>query len=35
MKIGFSKIDLPEGKYKYNDPILIKLTEKDKPNNQR
>jgi ribosome-binding ATPase YchF (GTP1/OBG family) len=31
MKIGFLGLDLPEGKTKYNDPILIKLTEKFDP----
>lgn len=31
MKIGFTGIDLPEGKVKYNDQILIALAEKDNP----
>ncbi len=31
MKIGFSGIDLPEGKTKYEDDILAALAEKDKP----
>ena len=31
MKIGFSGIDLPEGKRKYEDDILAALAEKDKP----
>lgn len=31
MKIGFTGIDLPEGKVKYNDPRLTALEEKDKP----
>jgi len=31
MKIGFTGIDLPEGKIKYRDEILIALEKKDKP----
>ncbi|MBF0287593.1 MAG: DUF933 domain-containing protein [SAR324 cluster bacterium] len=31
MKIGFTGIDLPEGKIKYQDDTLIALSEKDKP----
>ena len=31
MKISFLGVDLPEGKVKYNDAILIKLTEKFAP----
>ncbi len=31
MKIGFTGIDLPEGKIKYKDDKLIALSEKDKP----
>ncbi|MFH1008713.1 MAG: DUF933 domain-containing protein [Candidatus Latescibacterota bacterium] len=31
MKIGFTGIELPEGKIKYNDEILMALVEKDKP----
>ncbi|MCK4993832.1 MAG: DUF933 domain-containing protein [Candidatus Omnitrophica bacterium] len=31
MKISFLGVDLPEGKTKYNDDILIKLTEKFAP----
>ncbi len=31
MKIGFTGIDLPEGKIKYRDETLIALAEKDKP----
>ena len=31
MKIGFTGIDIPEGKSKYNDLILKALAEKDKP----
>ncbi len=31
MKIGFTGIDLPEGKTKYRDEILIALETKDKP----
>ncbi|HDP69653.1 MAG TPA: DUF933 domain-containing protein [Actinobacteria bacterium] len=31
MKIGFTGIDLPEGKIKYKDENLIALEEKDKP----
>ena len=31
MKIGFSGIDIPEGKSKYNDLVLKALAEKDKP----
>ncbi|MCG2712749.1 MAG: DUF933 domain-containing protein [Candidatus Omnitrophica bacterium] len=31
MKISFLGLDLPEGKIKYNDEILIKLTEKFAP----
>ncbi|MCK4423083.1 MAG: hypothetical protein KAV18_03345, partial [Candidatus Omnitrophica bacterium] len=31
MKIGFSGIDLTEGKVKYNDEKLIALEKKDKP----
>ena len=31
MKIGFTGIDIQEGKVKYQDPILTALTEKDKP----
>ncbi|MFH1094551.1 MAG: DUF933 domain-containing protein [Candidatus Omnitrophota bacterium] len=31
MKISFLGLDLPEGKTKYNDEILIKLTEKFAP----
>jgi len=31
MKIGFTGIDLPEGKVKYNDEHLIALEKKDKP----
>ena len=32
MKIGFTGIDLPEGKTKYDDEILRALAAKDKPN---
>ena len=31
MKIGFTGIDMPEGKSKYNDLVLKALAEKDKP----
>ena len=31
MKIGFTGIELPEGKSKYNDEALIALEKKDKP----
>ena len=31
MKIGFTGIDIQEGKVKYQDPILTALTEKDNP----
>ena len=31
MKIGFSGLEISEGKVKYNDPILNALAEKDKP----
>ena len=31
MKIGFTGIDIPEGKSKYNDLVLKALAEKDKP----
>ena len=31
MKIGFTGIELPEGKIKYRDDTLIALVEKDKP----
>ncbi|MHC4873075.1 MAG: DUF933 domain-containing protein [Planctomycetota bacterium] len=31
MKIGYTSIDLPEGKFKYQDERLIALTEKDDP----
>ena len=31
MKIGFTGLDLPEGKIKYQDEKLIALSEKDKP----
>lgn len=31
MKIGFTGIDLPEGKIKYQDKYLIALADKDKP----
>lgn len=31
MKIGFSGLELPEGKIKYNDQILDALSTKDKP----
>ncbi|MFC1771617.1 DUF933 domain-containing protein [Candidatus Margulisiibacteriota bacterium] len=31
MKIGFTGIDLPEGKIKYKDEKLLALEEKDKP----
>lgn len=31
MKIGFTSIDLPEGKIKYHDETLIALEAKDKP----
>ncbi len=31
MKIGFSGLDIPEGKIKYNDKILKALSEKDNP----
>ncbi|MCU0821641.1 MAG: DUF933 domain-containing protein [Spirochaetes bacterium] len=31
MKIGFTGIDIPEGKIKYRDETLIALAEKDKP----
>ena len=31
MKIGFTGLDLPEGKSKYNDPVLNALSDKDKP----
>ena len=31
MKIGFTGLNLPEGKSKYNDPVLNALSEKDKP----
>ena len=31
MKISFLGLDLPEGKIKYNDEILVKLTEKFAP----
>ncbi len=31
MKIGFTGIDLPEGKIKYKDQYLTALAEKDKP----
>ncbi len=31
MKIGFTGVDLPEGKIKYKDKNLIALEEKDKP----
>ena len=34
MKIGFTGIDIPEGKSKYNDPILQALAEKDKPDTE-
>jgi ribosome-binding ATPase len=31
MKIGFTGVDLPQGKIKYNDENLLVLEEKDKP----
>ncbi|OGV51109.1 MAG: hypothetical protein A2X49_00310 [Lentisphaerae bacterium GWF2_52_8] len=31
MKIAFCGLDLPEGKFKYNDPIVIALEEKFQP----
>ena len=31
MKIGFTGLDLPEGKSKYNDPVLNALSDKDRP----
>ncbi len=31
MKIGFTSVDIPEGKIKYNDQNLIALEMKDKP----
>ena len=31
MKIGFTGLNLPEGKNKYEDEILIALANKDKP----
>lgn len=31
MKIGFTGVDLPEGKIKYNDENLVFLEKKDKP----
>ena len=31
MKIGFTGIDIPEGKVKYKDAILNALASKDKP----
>ena len=31
MKIGFSGLELPEGKIKYNDKILDALSTKDNP----
>ncbi|MBF0276903.1 MAG: DUF933 domain-containing protein [SAR324 cluster bacterium] len=31
MKIGFTGMELPEGKIKYRDEILLALEEKDKP----
>jgi len=31
MKIGFTGLDIPEGKIKYQDKVLISLANKDKP----
>jgi ribosome-binding ATPase YchF (GTP1/OBG family) len=31
VKIGFTGVNLPEGKTKYDDPVLAALVEKDKP----
>ena len=31
MKIGFTGLDIPEGKSKYQDKILTALANKDKP----
>ena len=31
MKIGFTGLELQEGKLKYQDPILTALAAKDKP----
>ena len=31
MKIGFKGLDIPEGKIKYQDQILVALASKDKP----